>query len=65
MNKHAVKQLSEKGCIVEKDAAEEITEEDIQRIEQLESPPMYITEQMLSKLRDSSTDVEEDMTEVE
>lgn len=59
MNEKAVKQLTEKGCIVAKEAAEALSEEDIQQIEELESPPMYITEDMLSDLRDSFEDTEE------
>lgn len=51
MNEKAVKQLTKKGCIVEKDAAESLTEEDFQKIQQLDSTPMYITERMLNKLR--------------
>ncbi|MBY6294027.1 hypothetical protein GLU60_01410 [Nanohaloarchaea archaeon H01] len=52
MNKHAVKKLTKEGCIVGKEAAENITEEDIKAIRQLDTTPMYISEQMLSKLRE-------------
>lgn len=61
MNKKAVKELTQKGCIVAKEAAEDLTDEDIQKIESLDSPPMYITEEMLSNLRQdqvSEDDVE-------
>lgn len=51
MDEKAVKQLTEKGCIVARDAAESLNTEDVDRIEKLDSPPMYITESMLSKLR--------------
>lgn len=65
MNEQAVKQLTQKGCIVEKDAAEELTSEDLERIDRLDSPPMYITEKMLSKLRDNQEQLKEQMTEVD
>ncbi|MFB6214013.1 MAG: metallophosphoesterase [Candidatus Nanohaloarchaea archaeon] len=65
MNEKAVKQLTQKGCIVEKDAAEKITEQDLERIEALDSPPMYITEPMLSRLREDHEKLQEQMTEVE
>jgi len=52
MNKHVVKQLTKEGCIVGKDAAEKITEEDIEAIKQLDTTPMYITEGMITKLRE-------------
>ncbi len=52
MNKHVVKQLTKEGCIVEKDAAEALTEEDIEAIRSLDTTPMYITESMLTNLRE-------------
>ncbi len=62
MNKKAVKQLTEKGCIVAQEAAESLTEEDIEHIESLDSPPMYITEEMLSQIRSNGTKaVEKDL----
>lgn len=51
MNKHAVKKLTKEGCIVGKEAAEDITEEDIEAIRDLDTTPMYISETMLSQLR--------------
>ncbi|MFB6292226.1 MAG: DNA-directed DNA polymerase II small subunit [Candidatus Nanohaloarchaea archaeon] len=51
MNEKAVKELTKKGCIVAKDAAESLTEEDIEKIQELDSPPMYLSEKMLSQLR--------------
>ncbi len=58
MNENAVKQLTEKGCIVEKDAAETLTQEDVDRIEKLDSPPMYITGKMISRLREEAPEKE-------
>lgn len=55
MNKKAVKQLTEKGCIVESDAAESLTDEDIERIQELDSTPMYLSEEMLDSLRSKET----------
>ncbi|MBC5792907.1 MAG: metallophosphoesterase [Nanohaloarchaea archaeon] len=54
MNKQALKQLTKEGCIVGKDAAEKITEEDIEAIKSLDTTPMYISEAMLSNLRKKS-----------
>ncbi len=51
MNEKAVKELTKKGCIVAKDAAESLTEEDIEKIQELDSPPMYLSEKMLAQLR--------------
>lgn len=62
MNEKAVKQLTEKGCIVEKEAAESLTQEDIDRIKSLDSPPMYITEEMLSKLRQAAAEKNSEKT---
>ncbi len=55
MNKQALKQLTKEGCIVGKDAAEKITEEDIEAIKSLDTTPMYISEAMLSNLRKKSS----------
>lgn len=52
MNKHAVKKLTKEGCIVGKEAAEDITDEDIEAIRDLDTTPMYISEAMLSRLRE-------------
>lgn len=51
MNKHAVKKLTKEGCIVGKEAAEVITDEDIEAIRELDTTPMYISERMLKQLR--------------
>ncbi len=60
MNEKAVKQLTEKGCIVEKDVAAEVTPEDVEQIESLDSLPMYITREMLERIRE---DIEVDAGE--
>jgi len=52
MNKHAVKKLTKEGCIVGKEAAEDITDKDIEAIRALDITPMYISESMLEELRD-------------
>ena len=51
MNKHAVKKLTKEGCIVGKEAAEIITDQDIEAIRSLDTTPMYISEAMLKNLR--------------
>ncbi len=65
MNKAAVKQLTKEGCIVEKEAAESLTEEDIEAIKELNSPPMYITEDMLDSLREKIDQKLEEMQKQE
>jgi len=55
LNEHVVKELTKEGCIVGKEAAQKLTEEDIETIKQLETTPMYITETMVSKLREKQT----------
>lgn len=55
MNKHVVKELTKEGCIVEKDAAESLTEKDVEAIKQLDSPPMVISKDMIPKLREKIT----------
>ncbi|PSH01354.1 MAG: hypothetical protein BRC26_03715, partial [Nanohaloarchaea archaeon QH_8_44_6] len=52
MNKHAVKKLTKEGCIVGKEAAEDITDKDIEAIRDLDITPMYISETMLKELRE-------------
>lgn len=53
MNESAVKALTRMGCIVEKEAAEELEDQDIDLIEGLDTPPMYLTVKMLENLRTS------------
>ena len=64
MNEKAVKQLTRKGCIVEKDAARALTEEDLEVIEGLDTPPMYLSERMLDTLRSKLDEVKEQKNEV-
>ncbi|MFB6159017.1 MAG: DNA-directed DNA polymerase II small subunit [Candidatus Nanohalobium sp.] len=52
MNEEAVKQLTRQGCMVEKDAAEEITEEDVEAIKSLDATPMFVSKGMVDRLRD-------------
>ncbi len=52
MNEEAVKQLTKKGCMVGKEAAEIITEEDLERIEELPAAPMYISDDMITQIRE-------------
>ncbi len=40
---------------MEKEAAKSLTEDDLEDIERLETPPMYISEGMLSRIRDGET----------
>lgn len=65
MNEKAVKQLTEKGCIVEKDAARSLTEKDIKAIEGLDTIPMYLSESMLENLRSSPANGGEEVGEIE
>ncbi|MFB6245440.1 MAG: DNA-directed DNA polymerase II small subunit [Candidatus Nanohaloarchaea archaeon] len=60
MNEQAVKKLTRKGCIVEKDAAKSLTEEDLTAIERLETTPMYLSRQMLESLRSDPDKTEDD-----
>jgi DNA polymerase II small subunit len=52
VNKEAVKMLTKQGCMVGKDAAEIIEEEDIERIKELDATPMYISGDMLTQIRE-------------
>jgi len=54
VNKKAVKELTKQGCIVGKEAAKNLTDEDIEAISSLDSTPMYISDTMLSNLRKKS-----------
>lgn len=60
MNQNAVKELTRKGCIVEKDAAEHLTEEDVERILGMDTTPMYLSQPMLEKLRGNNNGQEVD-----
>lgn len=51
MNEDAVKKLTKQGAMVQRDAAEIMTEEDVARITALETTPMYVSEAMIKSLR--------------
>jgi len=55
LNKNIVKELTREGCIVAKEAAESLTEADVDVIRSLDSTPMYISEDMLENLRKKAT----------
>ncbi len=52
------------GCIVQKDAAEQLEDRDIDRIESLDTPPMYLTEEVLGTLRGEHRVIELEWLEV-
>ncbi|MFB6208868.1 MAG: DNA-directed DNA polymerase II small subunit [Candidatus Nanohaloarchaea archaeon] len=63
MNRQAVRKLTKEGCIVEKEAAERLTDDDIEAIRNLDTVPMYISGEMLSELRssiDGKSEIDED-----
>jgi hypothetical protein len=49
--KEIVKELTKEGAIVGKDASEIITREDVDIIKSLDTAPMYVSEEMLYRLR--------------
>jgi len=51
LNEQAVKELTKKGCMVDREAAEQLTEQDVEAILDLDTTPMYISEKMLSQIR--------------
>jgi len=57
MNEEAVKQLTKQGCMVEKDAAEALSNEDVETIKALDATPMFVSQKMVKKLRERSTTV--------
>jgi len=65
LNEKAVKQLTKKGCIVEKDAARSLTEKDIEAIEGLDTVPMYLSETMLESLRSNPSEEDREENNVE
>ena len=52
MNEQAVRRLTRKGCIIAKEAAEQLSERDVDLIQSLDSIPMYLTVKMLEQLRE-------------
>lgn len=55
MNEEAVKQLTRQGCMVGKEAAETLTMDDVERIDQLEATPMYVSGRMLENIREKTS----------
>jgi DNA polymerase II small subunit len=53
LDEQALKELTKKGCIVGKEAAEELTDEDVRMIKSLDAPPMYLSDDMLDTIRSS------------
>ena len=58
MQEEAVKQLTQQGCMVEKDAAEELTEGDVELIRSLDATPMFVSKKMVDKLREQKQETE-------
>ncbi|MFP4038749.1 MAG: metallophosphoesterase [Candidatus Nanohaloarchaea archaeon] len=52
MNEEAVKELTKQGCMVERDAAEILNSDDVEQIKNLETTPMYVSKNMVEKLRE-------------
>ena len=52
MNEEAVKELTKQGCMVEREAAEILEENDVEQIKGLETTPMYVSKQMVVRLRE-------------
>ena len=52
MNEEAVKRLTRQGAMVERDAAYILTMEDVEMIEGLETTPMYVSDEMVYRLRE-------------
>ncbi|MFB6193220.1 MAG: DNA-directed DNA polymerase II small subunit [Candidatus Nanohaloarchaea archaeon] len=61
MNEEALKELTQQGCIISKDAAEGLTETDVELIKGLDATPMYVSEGMLNNLRERNNSVEEEV----
>ena len=51
MEENAVKELTKQGCMVGREAADELTEKDVEMIRELDTTPMYISVKMVNKLR--------------
>jgi DNA polymerase II small subunit len=56
MEEKAVKELTKQGCMVGREAAEELTERDVELIRELPTTPMYISSEMVQKLREKSSE---------
>ncbi len=64
MEENAVKELTKQGCMVGREAAEELTESDVERIRELDTTPMYVSVDMVEKLRQKSSDGEQEQKQV-
>jgi hypothetical protein len=65
VNERLVRQLTRKGCIIAKEAAEELEDSDVERIESLDSVPMYLSLDMLENLRETTEPEETQYTRIE
>ena len=65
MNEQLIKQLTRKSCIIGKEAAEELNDQDMKRIESLDSMPMYLSLDMLENLRETTEPEETQYTKIE
>ena len=53
MNREALRQLTEIGINVAPEAAQRLEEDDIERIQRLDTDPMYLSGPMLDRLREA------------
>ena len=61
-----VKELTQKGCLVEPAVADSLSDTDLERIQRLPATPLVVNEQFLERLRDRSEDaITETSVEVE
>jgi DNA polymerase II small subunit len=58
LEEEAVKQLTQQGCMVEKDAAEELSKDDVELIMSLDATPMFVSKTMVDQLRQRKKDTE-------
>ncbi|MFT4869170.1 MAG: DNA polymerase II small subunit [Colwellia polaris] len=65
VNQNVVKELTKQGCMVDRDAAEILEKDDIQRIKELDVTPMYISSDMVERLRESNNQEGSSAEEVE
>jgi DNA polymerase II small subunit len=62
MEEEAVKQLTQQGCMVEKDAAEELTTSDVEMIRSLDATPMFVSKKMVDRLRQKTGEIETEVS---
>jgi len=51
-----IKELTRQGCMLDSDAAEMLEQEDVERIKQLDVTPMYVSSQMIDRLREDNSE---------